>query len=264
MTKQERHRLILENLELRGRIHVAELANVLDVSAVTMRKDLSELEETGKLYRSHGYAVKVNPYTVNRSVIEKENLMPAQKKQIGIAATRLVSREDTLILASGTTIHAFARELAGIGGVTAVCASLQASEILSQNEGIEVIQLGGSLRHSSQSVVGEYAKYMFESCNCSKLFLGVDGIDVEYGITTTNLREAELNRVMIQAAQKVIVLADSTKFNKRGFSKIANLDEIDLVITDEGIAPQLARQLEERGLDLLIVDAKGNAVSPSE
>lgn len=264
MTKQERHKLILENLELRGRIHVAELASVLDVSAVTMRKDLSELEEDGKLYRSHGFAVKVNPYTINRSVIEKENLMPGQKKQIGIAATRLVSREDTLILASGTTIHAFARELSKVNGITAVCASLQASEILSQNNGIEVIQLGGSLRRSSQSVVGEYAKHMFESCNCSKLFLGVDGIDVEYGITTTNLREAELNRVMIQAAQKVIVLADSSKFNKRGFSKIADIDEIDLVITDDGIAPQLARQLEERGLDLIIVGVNGPVASTQE
>lgn len=256
MTKEQRQKLILENLAIRGRIHVSELASILNVSAVTMRKDLSELEEEGKLYRSHGFAVKMNPYINNRSVNEKEKLMPEQKKQIGLAASKLVSRDDTVILASGTTIHAFAHQLRPVGNLTVISASLQASEILSENESIEIIQLGGSLRHSSQSVVGEYAKYMFEGCNCSKLFLGVDGIDVEYGITTTNIREAELNRVMIEAAQKVIVLADSSKFNKRGFSKIADLGEIDIIITDDGVAPHLVRQLEERGLEIIIVGSR--------
>lgn len=252
MTKEERHAIIMDNLLRHERVQVSELAEILEVSAVTIRKDLTELEKAGKLYRSHGHAIKMNPYINNRSVNEKEKLMPSQKLNIGQKAASLITRDDSIIIASGTTIHAFARQIQPIHRLTVISASLQASEILSTDDSIEVLQLGGTLRHSSQSVVGEYAKAPFNDCACSKLFLGVDGIDLEYGITTTDIREAELNRVMMQAAQKVIVLADSTKFNRRGFSKIADMEEIDLIITDDGIPAPLARQLEERGIELLI------------
>jgi len=252
MTKEERHAIIMDNLLRHERVQVSELADSLEVSTVTIRKDLTELEKEGKLYRSHGHAIKMNPYINNRSVNEKEKLMPSQKLNIGSKAASLITRDDSIIIASGTTIHAFARQIHPIHRLTVISASLQASEILSNDDSIEVLQLGGTLRHSSQSVVGEYAKAPFADCACSKLFLGVDGIDLEYGITTTDIREAELNRVMMQAAQKVIVLADSTKFNRRGFSKIADMEEIDLIITDDGIPAPLARQLEERGIELLI------------
>ena len=102
--------------------------------------------------------------------------------------------------------------------------------------------------------VGEYAKAPFADCACSKLYLGVDGIDLEYGITTTDIREAELNKVMMRAAQKVIVLADSSKFHRRGFSKIADMDEVDIIITDAGISSSTARRLEESGIEVMIAD----------
>jgi len=252
MTKEERHSIILDNLMLHERVQVSELAEILEVSTVTIRKDLTELEKLGKLYRSHGHAIKMNPYANNRSVNEKEKLMPTQKMLIGAKAASLITRDDSIIIASGTTVHAFARNLHPIHRLTVISASLQVSEILAEDPDIEILQLGGTLRHSSQSVVGEYAKAPFADCACTKLFLGVDGIDMEYGITTTDIREAELNRVMMQAAQKVIVLADSTKFNRRGFSKIANIEDVDLIITDSNIPPTLAKQLEERGIELII------------
>ena len=180
--------------------------------------------------------------------------MPKEKLMIGSLGASLITRDDSIIVASGTTVHAFARCIKPVHRLTVVSASLRVSEILSANEAVEIIQLGGTLRHSSQSVVGEYAKAPFADCACSKLYLGVDGIDLEYGITTTDIREAELNKVMMRAAQKVIVLADSSKFHRRGFSKIADMDEVDIIITDAGISSSTARRLEESGIEVMIAD----------
>ena len=126
------------------------------------------------------------------------------------------------------------------------------SNILSQHENIDIYQLGGMLRHSSLSVVGEYASRILDQCSFSKLYLGVDGIDVDYGITTTEIREATLNQKMMAAAQKTIVLADSSKFGRRGFAKIADIDAVDIIITDAGVSPKVIKKLEDLGIELII------------
>ena len=252
MLKDKRHALIMEALFKKSSVSVAELAGMLNVSSVTVRKDLTELEKENKLYRSHGHAIIINPFTSNRSVLEKEKLFPEEKNLIGREAAKLITTDDSIIIASGTTVHALARNIVPKHRLTAVSASLQVSETLSQNESIDIIQLGGMLRHSSLSVVGQYSKQILENCSFSKLFIGVDGIDFDYGFPTTDMREAELNRKMMQAAQKTIVLADSSKFGKRGFAKIGDMEEIDVVITDASISPGDAFKLTELGIDLII------------
>ena len=253
MTKEERHQLILETLIKQESAQVSDLAALLEVSAVTIRKDLTELEGDNKLYRSHGKAILINPYINNRSVNEKEKLATEEKNNIGKMAAELITKDDSIIIASGTTVHALARNIKPINKLTVVSASLQVSEILANNEAIDIIQLGGTLRHSSNSVVGKYAEQILSSFSCSKLFLGVDGIDVDFGLTTTDMREADLNKEMMRTAQKTIVLADSTKFRRRGFSKIANIEDVDIIITDSGISEALAQRIEEIGVELIIV-----------
>lgn len=110
------------------------------------------------------------------------------------------------------------------------------------------------MRQSSLSVVGKFAEAPLKEFSCSKLFIGVDGIDLDFGITTTDMRESDLNRAMMATAQKTIVLADSSKFRRRGFSKIADLDEIDMIITDSNIPDKMAYAIEDRGVELHIVD----------
>lgn len=253
MTKEERHHLILDTLLKQESVQVSDLSTLLGVSAVTIRKDLTELENENKLYRSHGKAILINPYINNRSVNEKEMLATEEKNAIGRTAAALITKDDSIIIASGTTVHALARNIKPIHKLTVVSASLQVSEILANNEAIEIIQLGGTLRHSSNSVVGKYAEQILPSFCCSKLFLGVDGIDLEFGITTTDVREADLNKEMMRTAQKSIVLADSSKFRRRGFSKIANIEDIDIIITDAGIPDSIARRIEEMGVELIVV-----------
>jgi DeoR family transcriptional regulator of aga operon len=250
----ERHARIVELLHQKGSVAVGALAELLKVSEVTVRKDLSALEQSGKLYRAHGSAILISPYISDRHVDEKEKHNVAEKRAIGLRAAALVTSDDSIIIASGTTMLFFAREITPQGKLTAITSAVPVASILSNKKGIEVVQLGGVLRDSSVSVVGHFAEEMLSGFSCSKLYLGVDGIDPDFGLTTTNLMEAELNRAMMRAAQKTIVLADGTKFGRRGFSKICDAEQVDEIITDTGIQPRFLSELRERGIEVTVVE----------
>lgn len=252
MTLLERHSIILELLREFGKVDVVDLSSKLKVSAVTIRKDLDLLEEKKLLYRTHGGAILADPYIATRKVSEKEKLRPEVKRRIGLKAVELLSPQDALIIASGTTVQAFARCIENMKLTVITSAMNVAMELLDKPD-IEIIQLGGIIRHSSASAVSEYAIRMLDNFCCSKLFLGVDGIDPEYGLSTTHIQEACLNQAMIAAATKTIVLADSSKFGRRGFSKICNMSDIDWVITDSGISPKMLEAIEEQGVKVTIV-----------
>ncbi len=249
MPLSQRHKAILDMVNETGSIGVGELAKEFNVSEVTIRKDLTQLEKTGSIYRAHGRAIRFNPYINDRDVNVKEKQQIMQKKAIGEYAARMISPNDSILIASGTTVMYLAREIVPQEHLTVITSAMNVSAYLSRNKDIDVIQLGGIARNSSESVVGHYAEEMLSNFACSKLFIGTDGIDVEYGLSTTNLLEASLNRMMIDASQKTIVLTDSTKFNFRGFSKICDIDRID-----RGIPQHVLKQLEERGIEVTVLD----------
>ena len=239
MTKEERQSIILELLIQHNSILVTDLATHLNVSSVTIRKDLTDLEREKKLYRNHGKAILIDPYIDNRNVSEKEKLYVEEKRLIGMKAASLITPKDSILIASGTTMHALARSIVPVDELTVITASMEVSNILA----------------SEKNVVGKYAENILADFSCSKLFIGVDGIDLDFGITTTNMMEASLNRVMMQTAQKTIVLADSSKFGRRGFSKIADMEDVDHIITDSHIPPSTALRLEEMGIEVTIADS---------
>ena len=246
----ERHQFILNRLRESGHVTVLSLSRDLKVSAVTIRKDLKNLEERKLLFRTHGSATPNNPYINDRPVNEKEKIRVVQKQRIARNAASLIEPGDSIILASGTSIIELARQIKAVEQLTVVTASLNAALILSRDPMIEIIQLGGTVRKSSSSIVGHYAEALLNNFSCSKLFLGVDGIDPEYGFTTTNAMEAVLNQQMIKAAQRIIVLADSTKFGRRGFSRICGLSEVDMIITDNEITVPFVKSIEEVGIEI--------------
>ena len=250
----ERHSRILALLQQSGSISVAQLSERFRVSEVTIRKDLSYLEQQKKLYRTHGSAILISPYISDRHVNEKEKKNVVEKQAIGAAAAALIAQNDSIIIASGTTMAFLAREIKPEGRLTVITAAVPVTQILSQDPDIDVIQLGGITRTSSVSVVGPFAEQMLRNFNCSKLFIGVDGVDPEFGLTTTNMLEASLNRAMIEAAQKVVVLADSSKFGRRGFSKICDLESGDRIIPDRNNQPVYLGRLGERGIEVTVVD----------
>ena len=254
LSLSERHNSILETFRQQGSVSVVDLANQLKVSSVTIRKDLTLLEEKEMLYRTHGSAILINPYINDRHVNEKEKSYPEEKRLIGRYAASLITADDSILIASGTTMHALAREIVPQGHLPVIAAAIHVTNILARNKNIDIIQLGGFVRNSSVSVVGNYAEKMLENFSCSKLFMGVDGIDLDYGLTTTNMMEANLNQVMIQAAQKVVVLADSSKFGRRGFGKICDLDAVDHIITDKYVPSKTLEGLRERGIEVTIAE----------
>ena len=228
----ERHRKIMALLHQQTSLSVSQLAHMLGVSEVTIRKDLTLLEQQQMLYRVHGSAILANPYIQERHVNDKEKLCSA----------------------SGTTTLAMAREIREVEELTAITTSLSVATTLAENDECTVIQLGGVLRNSSFSVVGPFAEQMLRQFSCSKLFFGVDGFDLNYGVTTTNLMGGHLALMMIETVQKVIALVDSSKFGRRGFCKMCDVDRIDMVITDDGVSPIVVEQLQEAGIDVRIVE----------
>ena len=248
----ERHKHILDCLARDGYVRVAEMAKELDVTTVTIRKDLKYLEEKKLLYRTHGSASPVNPQTQEVEVREKEKIHLDEKRRIALAAAQLIEPDDSIIIASGSTVQMLGDFIQPQGHLTVVTSSLKTAVQLNSMDRVDVIQLGGNVRKNSLSVVGVYTSQFFEQITCSKLFLGVDGIDLDYGITNSNIEEALLNIKMIEASQRTIIMADSSKFGRRGFGRICNLDRIDVIITDSGITASVARAIEDAGIELII------------
>lgn len=175
-----------------------------------------------------------------------------QKQKIAKAALKFVNDQDFIILASGTTVYYLAKIISGYEKLTVITSSLSVSIELGKDSFIDVIQLGGNLRKSSVSVIGSLAESELKKFSCNKLFLGIDGIDLDFGLSTSNSTEAHLNKVMIEQSEKVIVLADSTKINKRGFGQICSLDKVDVLITDNDISEKDLSTLEDCGIEVIV------------
>ena len=249
----QRHETILNILAKEKHVEVLNLCKSLGVSAVTIRKDLRLLEEKGLLFRTHGGASLENPYIKEKAVVEKEKISVEEKNGIAQVAAELIDENDSVLLASGTTVQALSKYIKAKNKLTVITSSLYSVLHLIHDKNIEILQLGGYIRHSSASVIGSYASQILDNISCSKLFLGVDGIDFEYGLSTTSLEEAQLNKKMLNSAQKTIVLADSSKFGKKSFAKICNLNAINEIITDKGISPSVKQKLEENGVKVTVV-----------
>jgi DeoR family transcriptional regulator of aga operon len=248
----ERHRIILKILGENEHVNVQELSTQMKVSEVTIRKDLKLLEDKSLLFRTHGGASKVNPYTNDKPVAVKERLNAEEKQMIAKTAATMIGENDSIIIGSGTSMLALARAIHAEVRLTVITSALNVALELSQHSNVEVLQLGGQLRQNSSSVMGPYAEQILADISCGILFLGVDGIDLEVGLTTTSLMEARLNQKMMDAAQITVVLADSSKFGKRGLGKICPIDQVQHIITDSGISPELVSLLEEKGLTVTI------------
>jgi DeoR family transcriptional regulator of aga operon len=243
---------ILKELNQKGYVNVVDLCETHNVSTVTIRKDLTFLENEKLLHRTHGGASKQPIYAFERDVNDKEGLQVEQKKQIAEEALNYINNNDYIILGSGSNIHYLSRIINGFHKLTVLTPSLKVSLELSKERSIDTIQLGGNIRNSSTSAVGPIAEAILEQFSCNKLFLGTDGIHLEFGLSTSNALEAHLNQAMIDVSEKLIVLADSTKMNVRGFGKICNLNKIDVLITDSGIDDETKTKLEELGINVVV------------
>ena len=249
----QRHNYILEQLKKEGFVKVQDLTKALDVSEVTIRKDLRTLEAKKLLTRNHGSASSLSSLITDRHIDVKEKINIEEKEAIAKAANDLLQPNDKIIIASGTTLLTFANNINIHFPLTVITSSVKVSLSLCYNSHIEIVQLGGSIRKNSVSVVGHFAESILNSVSCNILFLGVDGIDLNYGLTTSNMSEAYINQQMINVADKVVVLTDSSKFGKRGFSKICDFDKIHHVITDSKAPAHMVEMIKDLGIEVTLV-----------
>jgi DeoR family transcriptional regulator of aga operon len=249
----QRYRVILDELEKKSYVSVQDLSELLGVSEVTIRKDLKELESKNLLIRDHGGANAVSSLIDDRHIDEKEKIMVDEKIRIANAAIQLLNKNDRIIIASGTTLLYFARKIPMTEPLTVITSSVKVSLTLCYNPNVEIIQLGGFMRKSSASVIGPYTEDILRELMCNKLFIGVDGIGIDFGLTTSNLGEAHLNQYMLDAAKEVIVLSDSSKFGKQGFGKICDIDRIHHIITDKEAPQHVLQIFREKGIKVTIV-----------
>ncbi|WP_229236016.1 DeoR/GlpR family DNA-binding transcription regulator [Dyadobacter tibetensis] len=249
----QRHQYILDRLRQEGYIRVADLCTELNVSAVTIRKDLKVLSDKNMLFRSHGSISLQNPYTADRDVKEKGNILVDEKGRIGQFAASLLVPGEAIIIASGTTVLKLAEAIPTDMQLTVLTSAMNVCMALIEKPNLEIVQLGGIVRKSSVSAIGAFAEDQLAQFSCTKLFMGVDGIDLDQGCTTSNMMEAQLNRAMMRAVQDTIVLADSSKFGKRSFGKICPLSEVNHIITDHGIGTNISQSIENQGVELTLV-----------
>jgi DeoR family transcriptional regulator of aga operon len=250
---EERRRAILEILNRDGRVLVTNMARYFGTSHVTIRKDLDILHVHGLVHRTHGGALPARERALeDASLSEKEKLHRSEKLHIAAAAARLVKEDQVVILDSGTTTTAIARALRNFRNLTIVTNAVNiATELSGANA--EVILTGGTLRKNSFSLVGPIAEETLGRLNADILFLGVDGFDVKYGLSTPNLQEAKVNRVMVEVAKRTVVVCDSSKFGRRSLSRIVLPSALQEVITDRGIPMSDLRALKKAGIEVILV-----------
>jgi DeoR family transcriptional regulator of aga operon len=253
MLIEERRQHILALIQNQGRVLVGDLSSSLGISQITIRKDLDYLQAKGLVQRTHGGALPASSGTMfDPSLQEKQKQHFREKQQIAAAATKLVQEGQCVMLDSGTTTTAVAHALRRFAHLTIITNAINIAADLAGTD-FEVILTGGTLRRNSFSLVGPLAEDVLEEMHADVLFLGVDGFDLEIGLTTPNVLESRVNRAMVKAARRVVVVCDSTKFNRRSLSRIVPPSAIHYVITDQGLSPADAEALRSQNIELILV-----------
>ena len=247
--------MILRMLEQSEEIQVTELSRQTGISEVTIRKDLTILQNRHLLLRTRGGAMRRPVENSNEdTAIERKQLFNfKEKERIGIEAAKLIKDGDYLMFDSGTTTLEVARHLDKFHELHIVTNAMNIATELTNYKRFDVVFLGGNVRQNSLSTVGPLALSVLRNFSRYKLFLGVDSFSIENGISTPSLEEALLNQIMVQQADKVIAVFDSSKFNKRSYVHVADVNELDCIITDRAIPVGMTAKLKNLGIDVRVV-----------
>lgn len=250
MFSEERQRKIAELLKEKSSLRVTALAEKFNVSESTIRRDLQEMEERGVLTRTHGGAVGIQRTNFELSFKQKESEGRQEKVVIGQFAAEMIKDGDTVILDAGTTTLEIARHIKA-ERLTVITNSIDIAAILSNNENVELIVTGGSMRTTTRAMVGHITEYILKNFRVDIAFIGANGISVDEGVTTPNFTEAQTKKSMMNVANKVIVVADSTKFNKVCFSVVSSVRSISSIITSGEVDAEVIKSFEEAGVEII-------------
>ena len=252
MMSEERRTQILQIVRSKGRAKVNELAHRFSTSAVTIRNDLNELHQRGLVLRSHGGAVL--PETILRESPVNERLKSHvdEKRRIGAIAASLIQDGETIILDSGTTTLEIARQIKNKQGLQVITNGVNVAAELLDARGVQTFIVGGTVRGDSASIVGRSTEELFEQFSADKLFLSGAGCDPDFGVSGANVDETMVNRAMLRISREIILVADASKFSKRGMARIAPFSEIDTVISDSSLRVEMQEKLRSLGCNLIM------------
>jgi DeoR/GlpR family transcriptional regulator of sugar metabolism len=247
MLAGQRQMLIAEEIRRRGAVRVSELTELLGVSDMTVRRDLDVLAEAGLIEKVHGGAtVRSQPSTEEPGFEAKSRRQSREKEAIALAARELVQPGQAIALGAGTTTPRLALHLLDVPDLTIVANSIQVASVLHRAPRPDrTVVLTGGVRTPSDALVGPVALSALGSLHVDILFTGVHGMAADAGFTTPNLLEAETNRALIACAERVVVVADHTKWGVRGLSRFARLNEADVLVSDAGLPPEARTVLSE-------------------
>jgi DeoR/GlpR family transcriptional regulator of sugar metabolism len=227
---------ILERLAGGGEVSVADLAGRLGVTAMTIRRDLDRLAREGRITRTHGGALLAAPSVVAFKFQERRRAHLAEKKAVALAAVGLVKPGMTVSLDTGTTTLEVARALCGIARLRVLTNSLAIASALLAHEGLELVLLGGTVSQSSPDLFGPLTLANLAAFRADIAFLGLDAAD-ERGLYTDSQQAAQVSRAIMAGAERVVVVADSSKFGRHAFVRIAGWEAVDRLIVDRGLPP---------------------------
>jgi DeoR family fructose operon transcriptional repressor len=249
MLAEERRLQIIDILNRKdtGMVSVAELSEVLDVSNMTIRRDLDWLEGMSLVKRVHGGAIACRSVTDEKPFYERGIAHSQEKEAIGRCAAQLVRDGERIILDAGTTTLEMARHLTDRRGLTVLTNALPVAEVLAQS-GAEVILLGGMLKSNELCSVGPMLNQQLANLAVDRFFLSAAGFSIDKGVTELDLLEASGKQAMLRTAEEVILVADSSKWGVVNLVQIAPMCALNRIVTAGGIAQDAVQQIEEHGV----------------
>lgn len=244
--------LLLENKSVK----VSDLVQLFNVSEETIRRDLHKFENEGLVKKIYGGAVLLDKQVTNEDVLpiyQRKNQFFEEKRLIGQAASQLVKKDQTIIVDAGSTTWHLANNLLSVDNLMIVTNAINIAEECSKNETNTVYLLGGKVRRNSISTVSPHSETELNQYNAKYVFLGSSGISLRYGCTSSDLYEADMKREMVKAAEKRVVVADHSKFERVGLTSFCGFEDIDILITSDKVKQHILKEIEKLGVEVIAV-----------
>lgn len=250
----DRRERILEMIREDGNVKVIDLSKLFKVSEVTIRQDLEKLEQEGYIEREHGgaYLKNIGNQVKSFSLQHRENM--ELKTKIGKKAAEIINDGDCIILDSGTTTTEIARQIITKQNLTVITNALNIAWLLGAEPGINVIMTGGEFKAPTLSLTGDKAAEFFKDLHADKLFLATAGISLKSGLTYPSISDLVVKKAMIDSADMVYLVADSSKIGKSSMASLGAMSLVDYLITDEGIQEKDKKVFKEHEIEFIIAD----------
>lgn len=255
MLKGERVRRIIGILEEKGSVQVKDLSDQFNVTMMTIRRDLDEIETRNNIIRTHGGAIYKIPHSdyYGMPTQDRMQLMAQEKIRIARKAAELIAKDEMIFLGSGTTTIYVAREIAHRDDITVVTNSLSILNELAANGKMALIGIGGYLRRSEFSMIGHIANDMIKDLHVNKVIMGMRGIHPRFGLTSDHPQELMTDRMLLGIGDTVIIVADHTKIGHVAASRTAYLDAANLIITTSNASHEILESITSQGVKVILV-----------